>query len=163
MKLLKKVSTFKKPIIGIVISFLMILLVGLQVALPQKVDGHSMDTTLKNNQHMLLNKWSYTFSTPHYGDIVIVESSSAEGQIVKRIAGLPGDELEFKGHVLYRNGVKVSEDYVKGTAMNEIPEGKIKIGSGEVYILGDNRKVSFDSRQMGPINASEIVGKVIAY
>lgn len=125
-----------------------------------RVVGSSMQPTYHSGNIILVNKIFY--KTPEHGDIVAVKYKAQEQgeQIVKRIIGLPGDTIEMKNNQLYRNGELLKEDYILEEMVgNEdfsyyIPEGK-------VFVMGDNRNNSKDSRMIGYVDfEKDVVGKV---
>jgi signal peptidase I len=121
------------------------------------VSGESMDQTLENGERVLVNKVPYYFHQPNYGDIVVFHESPNEDWI-KRVIGRPGDTIQFKSGVLYRNGIPVSEPYINGP-MNPGDYGPYKIPAGELFLMGDNRNVSRDSRDIGPVKISQVIGR----
>lgn len=139
------------------------------------VQGISMMPNLQNNNRLIVNKIPYYFGKPHYGDIVIFHATPTE-DFVKRVIGLPGDTIVYKNDQLYRNGKNISEPYLnqfKQTFKKEYPgqdftgsfslEGKqhvMKVPKGELWVMGDNRPVSEDSRMIGFISINKLVGKV---
>lgn len=127
-----------------------------------RVVGSSMENTYHNGNIILVDKIFYKQAEPSYNDIVVVkyEVSTNEDQIIKRIVGLPGDHLEMKDNQLYRNGQLLKEDYIREPMVDnedfsyDIPEGKI-------FVMGDNRNNSVDSRMIGYIDFNEeVVGRV---
>lgn len=127
-----------------------------------RVVGASMEPTYHDGNIVLVDKFFYKRGQPNYNDIVIVKYhvSAGEDQIIKRIVGLPGDHIEMKSNQFYRNGELVKEDYINGTMLGnkdfayDIPEGK-------VFVMGDNRNNSVDSRMIGYIDFDDqIVGRV---
>lgn len=152
---------------------------------PFKVEGHSMDPTLNDKEHILVSKLSHTFSyLPDYGDIVIIDSridrkrtfkddlldnpfisllTSKSGEhtfYVKRVIGKPGDVLEFKDHQVIRNGVVLQEPYIK-EAMEFVSDDQWVVPENHVFVMGDNRNNSRDSREMGFIPLDHVMGKKI--
>ena len=123
-----------------------------------QVSGESMDNTLSNGERVLVDKVPYYFHQPQYGDILVFRESSTEDWI-KRVIGRPGDTIEFKGGNLYRNGVKISEPYLKEHMSPPGDFGPYKIPAGKLFLMGDNRNVSKDSREIGPVNISQVVGR----
>lgn len=126
-----------------------------------RVVGNSMEPNYHNGDVILVDKFFYKRSTPEYNDIVVVKynSGAQEEQIIKRIVAVGGDKIEVKDNRLYRNGSLVEEDYIL-EEMNtkdfsyDVPEGK-------VFVLGDNRNISVDSRMIGYVDFDDdIVGKV---
>ena len=110
------------------------------------VDGLSMYPTLKDKQILLVNKISYLLDRPQSGDIIILQfPGDPEKRIfVKRVIGIPGDSL-------------IANQVDK---FGEISKNSLKLGSGEYYVLGDNRQVSGDSRLWGTVPRENIMGIV---
>ena len=124
-----------------------------------RVSGNSMEPTFSTGDIVLVNRLN---KSPDFGDIVVVQTGIDGGvKIIKRVVGVENDRIEvIKGQVL-RNGMLITEDYIKDDFTNgqidkEVPEGKI-------FIMGDNRLSSLDSRfeEVGCIEKQDILGKVI--
>ena len=127
-----------------------------------------MEPTMQNKDYVWTEKVSYLFNEPDYNDIVILNFSSVnddEKYIIKRIIGLEGDKIEFikdkktNTLILKRNGKILNEEYIKepmtyGTNMT------FEVGKDEVFVLGDNRNNSRDSRYYGPFKEENIYGHV---
>ena len=148
-----------------------------------RVDGESMVGTLQNNDLLLASKISYYFGDPQRGDIVIlVPPTDPTKDFIKRVIGLPGDEIEIDGskdptQVLIKPGGKgawqvLQEPYLpeKWTTMNYCcqPNGElvldqkatpVTIPSGEYFVMGDNRNKSSDSRSFGFVARNKILAK----
>ena len=126
-----------------------------------RVVGSSMEPSYQNGNIILVDKFFYKRSEPEVNDIVVVEYpvSDNENQIIKRVVGIGGDHIEVKDNHLYRNGEMIEEDYILETMDTEdfsydIPEGKI-------FVLGDNRNISVDSRMIGYVDfEDDVIGKV---
>jgi signal peptidase I len=145
----------------------------------------SMEPTFdRQGNRVLVFLTPYIFKTlPGRGDIVIIDSRvertrtlvdrlvesplpalfiqpGKEQLWVKRVIGLPGDRLEFVMGRVYLNGELLSEDYIKEKMISDLDP--VLVPEGHIYVLGDNRNRSSDSRQIGPIPLENIQGKVIA-
>lgn len=130
---------------------------------PIIVDGESMLPTLEDRDRMIVNKFAYRIGKPERFDIIVFKAEENKDYI-KRIIGLPGEHIEYKDDVLYINGIPYEEPFLEkqkalygGTTFTQpfadyVPEG-------HVYVLGDNRPHSKDSRHIGPIPIEDIMGK----
>ncbi len=127
------------------------------------VDGVSMSPSFESGQSLFVNRLDYLFGTPQYGDIVVFHNPSNTAEdYIKRIIGLPGDVIEIRDTILYRNGVPIIETYVaEPCTPHSCPDNRWELGDNEYFVLGDNRNHSSDSRLFGPIHHSLLVGKVV--
>jgi len=123
------------------------------------VDGDSMFPTLKVGSIHLVNRFVYFLKQPQRGEIVVLSKKNIDTfYLIKRIVALPGDRFEIKYGKVYVNNKIVEEPYISGrTDAKMVIE---KLGENEFFVMGDNRKMSFDSRNFGPVHRKEIVGKV---
>ncbi|MCH5323889.1 MAG: signal peptidase I [Eubacterium sp.] len=135
------------------------------------VDGDSMKPTLENTERLVVSDMFYQ---PAYGDIVIIYADKlvdiTNGKmgkpIVKRVIGLPGDviRIDFERGIVYRNGTELKEDYIKAPTMlaQDFPNNTdVVIEEGKVFVMGDNRNESKDSRSndVGQVDIRYIMGK----
>ena len=136
-----------------VITIILVLLVKKFVVSPIKVNGTSMMTTLHDGDIMILNIIGYRFDEINRFDIVVVDEGNE--YLIKRVIGLPGEEIEYKENQLYINGKKVKENY--GSQVTE--DFKVKVKKNSYFVLGDNRTNSLDSRHFGAFKKDRIIGK----
>lgn len=162
----EKKENIKKEIISwitslafaIVVAVLIVTFVGQRV----KVDGHSMEATLQDCDHLICDKISYRFKDPERYDIVVIfPDDSKSKRWIKRIIGLPGEtvRIDLDGNI-YINGEILDEHY--GREVIEDPGlayQEITLGPDEYWCMGDNRNHSSDSRVIGPVPRKHIVGK----
>lgn len=133
------------------------------IAEPIRVDGDSMIPTLVHNEDMLVEKMSYWFSDPLRGDIIICFYPGYTESCVKRVIGLPGETVAVKDGKIYINDVALDESaYWSGEIIGNIDP--VTVGAREVFVVGDNRNGSKDSRNptVGSIPYSKVVGRVVA-
>lgn len=130
-----------------------------------------MMPTLESGNWLVVNKLSYDIGPIHRFDVIVFHATRNE-DYVKRVIGLPGDRIEYKNDVLYVNGKRMDEPYLRpykqslaggkltGDFTLEEVTGKTRVPPGCVFVLGDNRLGSWDSRHFGFVKISRIVGKV---
>ena len=151
---------FIKELIPYIVIVLVVVLIRTFIVTPVIVVGDSMVPTLKDNQILLLNKFKYNFNEIKRYDIVVIKVEDSE--IIKRVIGLPGETLEYRNNTLYIDGHEQETEYQFETedfTLNSICNCD-KIPQGKYLVLGDNRAVSSDSRIMGLIEETDILGNV---
>ncbi len=135
------------------------------------IEGSSMEPALLQGERLLVNRFvyaqapfslfgdeDYLFDGPQRGDIVVFHPpTGSETDFVKRIVGIPGDWIDLDGEFVYVNGEKTYWVDIKTTRRHE--DYPVQVPSGEYFVLGDNRRVSVDSRNWGFISAESIVGR----
>lgn len=161
-----------------VLAILIALLTKTFVAQPYVVEGQSMETTLQSGDRLIVNKLPLTLANlshdyvPHRGDIIIFNQSGLPGytgskQLIKRVVGLPGERIIIKdGQISLYNkskpngfnpdtdtGYKISASYTSGLV-------DVTLDGSQLYVCGDNRNNSEDSRYFGPISTNQVVGKL---
>lgn len=131
------------------------------IAEPVRVDGASMVPTLYDGQIMLCQKISDWFGLPQRGEIIIVRYPGYTKNCVKRVIALPGERIEIAGGKVYINGALLDESaYWDGIIYQDY--AAITVPEGCVFVMGDNRNGSKDSRHasVGPIPSYHIIGRV---
>ena len=138
------------------------------------IEGSSMEPTLLQNERLLVNRFVYTrvpfslfgdreylFGGPKRGDIIVFHPPTGEeNDFVKRIIGVPGDWIDIDGAHVYVNGEKA--DYVDTRTARRTDDYPLLVPPGEYFVLGDNRRVSVDSRNWGTVNADSLLGRAWA-
>ena len=124
-----------------------------------RVDGSSMYPTLQDGQFVMVNRLAYKFGEPSHGDIVIFHyPRDPEQEFVKRIIGLPGDTVEIRNGHVYVNGYQLDEPYIADAPRSQ---GSWTVPEGYLFVLGDNRNNSQDSRSFGFVAMDEVIGKAL--
>ncbi len=124
-----------------------------------RVDGASMEPTLFSGEYVVVNRLSYRLGSPHRGDIIVFHfPRDPKEEYIKRVIGLPGDEVEVRNGTVYINGQPLDENYLK-VKTNYI--GSWVIPEGQLFVLGDNRNNSSDSHDWGTVPLDYVVGKAV--
>lgn len=132
------------------------LFINLFLAQATQVLGQSMEPTLHSAQRVVIEKISYRLHGPRRGDVVVIDSPNQSEMLIKRVVGLPGETIEVRNGRVYVNGVSLEEGWtVKPGGGNYGPR---TIPPLHVFVLGDNRGASNDSRSFGPVPIENIVG-----
>ncbi len=149
---------------------------------PFWIPSESMLPTIEVNDRVMVNKLAYRWGEPQRGDVVVfrdprqeeVEESLPEAVIrsvleavgirtrgdedlIKRVVGLPGETIEVRDNQVVVNGTPLQETYLPQVIMPDEPP--VTVGPDEVFVMGDNRDASFDSRRFGPIPLDDLVGE----
>ncbi|MCM3610813.1 signal peptidase I [Planococcus sp. MERTA32b] len=153
---------------ALLIAFGLAAIIRVFLFTPIVVDGESMMPTLEHGDRMIVNKIGYSIGKPDRFDIIVFHAPE-EKDYIKRIIGLPGDHIAYENDQLYINGEPMDEPYleeykkdVSGTLTEDFTlEEKINsstVPEGTVFVMGDNRRASKDSRIIGVVPLEEVVG-----
>ncbi len=145
--------------VGVAASYLVVTFVGQRT----QVSGESMETTLSDGDHLIVDKISYRFNEPQRYDIIVFPYRLEKNTYyIKRIIGLPGETVQVVDGYVYINGVQLDEHY-GNDVMNEagLAAEPLTLGPDEYFVLGDNRNNSQDSRtaNVGVIHRDEVLGR----
>lgn len=126
-----------------------------------KMSAGSMEPTLLIGDHILVNKFIYWNSAPKRGDVIVFEyPPDPSKDFVKRVVGVAGDVLELRSGRLMLNGKEYEENYLKSASENYGSYGPVSVPEESLFVLGDNRDHSYDSRFWGFVKADRVKGKV---
>jgi signal peptidase I len=124
-----------------------------------RVDGASMEPTLVSGEYVIVSKISYRLGSPQRGDIIVFHfPRDPKEEYIKRVIGLPGDEVEVRHGSVYVNGQLLDETYLKVTTNYN---GTWTVSADQLFVLGDNRNNSSDSHDWGTVPMDYVVGKAI--
>lgn len=148
--------------LAIVLAFVITLFIK-----PTLVSGDSMLPTLHENDYLIINKIGYKIGEPKNGDVIVFKSDlekndSTTKDLVKRIIGVAGDKVVIKDGKVYLNDKLLDETYLS-EGMDTTGDVDIVVPEGKLFVLGDNREVSLDSRyeQVGLVDVNDVEGKVL--
>lgn len=171
-------------IIYLFLAFAIVLLLNSEVFAITQVSGSSMENTFKDGDRLFLDKVTYKFSSPKVGDsIVFLQGEIADGigqrllnvakdmvskfqdnqranRLVKRVIAIPGDKIDIKNGEVYLNDKLFVEDYIKGVTNKKTLEYPIVVPEGKLFVMGDNRENSRDSRMFGLVDYRSVEGKI---
>lgn len=140
------------------------------VATPYIVSGASMEYNFENHDYLIIDRLTYDFSAPQRGDVVVFGLPQEPSRdLIKRVVGLPGEIIEISGpepKVTITNdenpqGYVLEEPYLSQENLGGASNMKVTLGPDQYFVLGDNRKVSADSRLWGVLPRKYIVGRVL--
>ncbi len=151
----------------LVLTLVIFFVIQTFVAQPYRVEQQSMERTLEPDQYVLVDKLTPRFDDYSRGDIVVFEPPEAWVQggprtpFIKRVIGLPGETIEVKDGHVYVDGTRLEEPYVydlQPTTTNEEPALWV-VPEGQLFVMGDHRAASADSRAFGPIGRDTVIGR----
>ena len=161
------VGSFVSELLKIIVVALVIIIpVRYFILQPFYVKGASMEPNFHDNEYLIIDELSYRLHQPHRGDVIVLRNPQLPSEFfIKRIIGLPGDQLQVTdGKVEITN-----QQHPGGSILDEtayLPKDRetsgsvqVTIGPNQYFVMGDNRPASLDSRSFGPIDRSEIVGR----
>lgn len=156
-------SLFVYTIVAIAIA----LFIRFFVAAPYMVSGPSMEETFHNHDYLIIDRLSYRLETPQRSDVVVFKRPDGSDTLIKRVVGLPGETVTLRGTgVVIVNaenpkGLTLSEPYVTSDNEGGPSNMTITLAPDHYFVMGDNRKVSYDSRSWGTLPRENIVGRVL--
>ena len=166
--------TIVEYVVLAVVAVAVALLIQAFLVKPYRIPSASMEDTLLIGDRVLVDRISWRFSQPERGDIVVFHPPFDGPVLIKRIIGLPNDEISPRGGFVYINGRRLDEPYVRRVDGRQEPseafsnglpwslEEPFKVPAGSYFVMGDNRTDSGDSREFGPINREQFVGRAFA-
>jgi signal peptidase I len=133
-------------------------LINLFLAQATRVYGSSMEPNLHTDQRLVVEKVSYHLHPPRRGDVVVIRMPERGPELlIKRVIALSGETIEVRGGSVYINGEPLEEDYLPRKTTGTY--GPSTVPEGNVFVMGDNRGASNDSRIFGPVPLDRVVGR----
>lgn len=167
MKILRAIFFFVMEIMETIVFIgSLFIVMYLFIVQPNQVKGVSMDYTFASGDYIFTSKITYKFRGYQRGDIIVFKSpKNPDIEYIKRIIGLPGDTVLVEDKQVFVNDILIDEPYIadatvlweNGFTVNGVP---YTVPDGYLYVMGDNRPRSSDSREFGPITFESVVGQV---
>ena len=127
---------------------------------PVRVEGTSMLPMLEDQDRLFINKIAYRVGEIHRGDVVVfLYPHDHQKSYIKRVIGLPGDDLRIEHGQVWVNGARLPERYVPARFADDRSEAEMVVPEHEYFVMGDHRSISSDSRDFGPVERDLIYGK----
>ncbi len=124
-----------------------------------KIDGSSMEPNLHHGEFVIVSKINYHLGEPERGDVVVFDfPRNITKEYIKRVIGLPGEQVRIQAGKVYINGIELSEPYLK---MEPQYEGQWDVPENALFVLGDNRNNSSDSHSWGMVPMNNLVGEAL--
>jgi signal peptidase I len=122
------------------------------------VEGPSMRPTLISGEWIVVSRLTYKLGSPRRGDVIVFlpPTNAQTDDLIKRVIGLPGETVEIRAGSVWIDGKALDESYAVGPT---VPDNRWQLGAGQLFVMGDNRQLSLDSRSFGPISQRNVVGK----
>jgi signal peptidase I len=153
---------FQSWLRDILLAIVIAIFIVIFVVQPVKVEGTSMQPRLVDQERIFVNRFIYRFTSVHRGDVVVFwYPKDRSKSFIKRILGVPGDEIEIRDGAVYVNGARVDEPYLKPEFRDYRSFQKVVVPPGQYFVLGDHRNSSNDSRSWGFVAQALIYGKAI--
>ena len=150
----------------LVLTFVIFLVIQNFVAQPYRVQQNSMERTLEPDQYVLVDKLTKNFDDYKRGDIVVFNPPDAWSQgdgtpFIKRVIGVAKDEVAIRDGHVYINGLQLEEPYVYGGQETQVTGGQSTwvVPDNQLFVMGDHRTNSADSRVFGPVEKAQVVGR----
>jgi signal peptidase I len=149
-----------RELVETVVLALILFLVIRQVVQNYRIESHSMEPNFYEGEFVLVNKLAFRLGEPHRGEVVVFHNpDNTNEDYIKRIVGLPGDQVEVIGDSILINGQELPQPFVHNLNPEGTYYGPIVVPESSLFVMGDNRPRSSDSRAIGPISEDLVVGK----
>jgi signal peptidase I len=155
-----RLLTFLKELVETVVLALVLFLVINLLTARVRVDGPSMEPSYQHNNRVVVSKVSYWFNDIERGDVIVFPAPPNPNEdYIKRVIGLPGDLVKVENGSVFVNDKPIDEPYISAPPISNLRETRVP--EGMVFVMGDNRNVSSDSRSWGPLEIEDIIGKAV--
>jgi signal peptidase I len=152
-----------KEIVELVPLFVLVFVIVNLASARFVVEGDSMQPNFHSGQFILVSRANYMVTPPQRGDIVVFHYPlGPESDYIKRVVGLPGQTVEIRDTRVFVNGVQLDEPYInEPCTTGSCPNRTWTLGPNQIFVMGDNRNHSQDSRAFGPVDMKFVVGEAL--
>jgi signal peptidase I len=161
-------SSFGSVIVYVVCAIVLAVLIRHFIATPYIVIGSSMEPTFYDYHYLIIDRLSYDLGDPQRGDVIVLDlPQNTSRALIKRVIGLPGETVVLSGTAVtikngeHPDGFTLAEPYLDPADLGGATDMTVTLGPDQFFVLGDNRKVSADSRLWGTLPREDIVGRVL--
>jgi signal peptidase I len=149
-----------RELVETVVLSLVIFLLIRQVVQNYRIESHSMEPNFYEGQFILVNKLAFKLGAPERGDVIVFHNpNNTDEDYIKRVIGLPGDSVEIHDQTVFINGEAMEELFPHNEILRGTQFGPVLIEPDHLFVMGDNRPQSKDSREFGPLSEELLVGK----
>lgn len=161
-------SSFASAALYVISAVVLAVLIRHFIATPYIVIGSSMEPTFYDYHYLIIDRITYDLQDPKRGDVIVLDlPQNTSRALIKRIIGLPGETVTLSGNTVsiknteHPDGFTLAEPYLDPNDLGGASDMSVTLGPDQFFVLGDNRKVSADSRLWGTLPREDIVGKVL--
>ncbi|HBG22265.1 MAG TPA: signal peptidase I [Peptococcaceae bacterium] len=155
-----KESIWKDILEAVILAIILAAVIRIWLFEPFYIPSPSMETTLMTNDRIIVNKFIYKINEPERGDIIVFQYPlDPERDFVKRVIALEGETIEVRDNYVYINGKRLEEPYIQDTMVSNF--GPVRVPKDHLFVMGDNRNNSDDSRVWGALHTKYLVGKTV--
>ena len=155
-----KESIWKDILEAVILAIILAAVIRIWLFEPFYIPSPSMETTLMTNDRIIVNKFIYKINEPERGDIIVFQYPlDPERDFVKRVIALEGETIEVRDNYVYINGKRLEEPYIQDTMVFNF--GPVRVPKDHLFVMGDNRNNSDDSRVWGALHTKYLVGKTV--
>ena len=164
---IQKPSSARALVVYTLVALGLALFIRFFIAAPYVVSGASMEPNFDNWHYLIIDRVSYRFETPQRGDVIVFDlPQDTSRSLIKRVIGLPGETVVLKGQSVtivnaeHPDGFTLEEPYLDSANLGGSNNMTVTLEKDQFFVLGDNRRVSADSRIWGTLPRKDIVGRV---
>lgn len=161
-------SNQRSLVVYIIVALGLAFFIRFFIAAPYVVVGASMEPTFENYHYLIIDRLTYRLEAPKRGDVIVLDLPQETSRaLIKRVIGIPGDTVVLNGQNVeiinaeHPEGFILDESYLDPSNLGGASHMRVTLEEGEYFVLGDNRRVSSDSRLWGVLPKDDIVGRVL--